>query len=655
MIRWGLLAACVLCAAAASAAALPDLPPMALGARARGVAAIHLLGNHLPSVAAAHGKSPAELRGIFLRDQTLWIEPDGRLLYVCETEPLPADPASTSPDEAAAFSLLPADQTFFLHSRPGATKVIHLDFDGHTTSGTAWNSRVGGGDIVTPPYDIDGDRTTFSAAELTNIQYIWQRIAEDYAPYDVDVTTEDPGVEGLSKTSSSDPSYGIRVCIGGSSLDWYGASAGGVAYVGSFNWSSDTPCFAFPAQLGNGNEKYTAEAASHEAGHTLGLHHDGTTDGTVYYAGHGSWAPIMGVGYYKTITQWSKGEYPLANNKEDDLAVMQNYGIAYRADDHLSTIASATFLPGPSIFALGLIERNTDLDVFSFQTGAGAIQFTATPGSRGPNLDIRLGLYDGSGYLVAANDLTTLDATLSATVAAGTYHLSVEGVGAGDLATGYSDYASLGQYTLTGTIVPIGTLQPPVASAFATPTAGAAPLTVAFSSAGSDDPDGAIARFEWSFGDGASSLEPNPTHVYSAAGSYQAVLIVTDNSGLSANASVIITVQDTLTSNNIAFVGQIQMSLLKSVAGSTAQARVLVFGATTMPVPLPNAIVTGVWSGLTTGTATATTDADGEVVFTSKKSKKVGTFTFTVTRVSAIGYTYDPNQNDVTTASIANQ
>lgn len=61
-----------------------------------------------------------------------------------------------------------------------------------------------------------------------------------------------------------------------------------------------------------GTETYIAEAAAHEFGHNLGLSHDGTTTGTTYYAGHGSglvsWAPIMGVGYYNNVTQWSKDE-----------------------------------------------------------------------------------------------------------------------------------------------------------------------------------------------------------------------------------------------------------------------------------------------------------------------------------------------------------
>jgi hypothetical protein len=75
-------------------------------------------------------------------------------------------------------------------------------------------------------------------------------VAEDFAGFDVDVTTEDPGVEALRRTTSSDNAHGIRVCMGGSSSDWLGAGAGGVAYIGSFSWSSDTPTYVFTENLG---------------------------------------------------------------------------------------------------------------------------------------------------------------------------------------------------------------------------------------------------------------------------------------------------------------------------------------------------------------------------------------------------------------------
>jgi PKD repeat protein len=48
---------------------------------------------------------------------------------------------------------------------------------------------------------------------------------------------------------------------------------------------------------------------------------------------------------------------------------------------------------------------------------------------------------------------------------------------------------------------------------------------------GSDDPDGDVVRWQWSFGDGASSGERNPRHTYGAPGQYEVRLVVTDDDG----------------------------------------------------------------------------------------------------------------------------
>ena len=255
----------------------------------------------------------------------------------------------------------------------------------------------------------------------------------------------------------------MRVAIGGSSYDWFNQGAGGVAYLGSFNWNSDTPTYVFTQQLAAGNEKYTAEAISHEVGHTLGLYHDGRTSPSEgYYSGHGSgetgWAPIMGVGYYQNLTQWSKGQYLSANNTEDDLAIITSQnGFGYKVDDTGSTLGTANPLSvsGTAVSANGIIERNSDVDFFSFTTGAGVISLAIAPSGRSPNLDILAELYNAAGTLVATSNPTDLlAASISATVSAGTYYLKVDGVGKGDpLGTGYTDYGSLGQYAITGTII----------------------------------------------------------------------------------------------------------------------------------------------------------------------------------------------------------
>ncbi len=364
----------------------------------------------------------------------------------------------TSESQAPAATL---SDTFSLHSNPGASHTIYLDFDGHITQNTTWNSWKGISTIETPAYDFDGDLLSFSDAELTRIQYIFQRVAEDFLPFDVNVTTQEPPLSDLVKSGSSDSRWGIRVVIGGSSNDWLGQAAGGVAWVGSFNSSSDTPVFAFEAQLNNGAEKHVTEAVSHEVGHALGLNHDGTsTQG--YYTGHGSgetgWAPIMGVGYGKNLTQWSRGEYAGASNTQDDLSIIttQN-GFGYRADDHGNSLGSATPLTvsGNAVNGSGIIERNTDFDLFSFNTDAGTINLDILPAQRGANLDVLAELLDANGKVIASsNPLDLLSAGIDTSVSAGEYFVRITGTGKGDPANGgYSDYGSLGQYTISGQMV----------------------------------------------------------------------------------------------------------------------------------------------------------------------------------------------------------
>jgi PKD repeat protein len=82
---------------------------------------------------------------------------------------------------------------------------------------------------------------------------------------------------------------------------------------------------------------------------------------------------------------------------------------------------------------------------------------------------------------------------------------------------------------------------PPVAVASGSPASGVAPLTVAFSSAGSSDPEGATLTYNWTFGDGATTTTANPSHTYASAGTYFAQLSVSDGVNTTASGNITIT------------------------------------------------------------------------------------------------------------------
>jgi len=85
--------------------------------------------------------------------------------------------------------------------------------------------------------------------------------------------------------------------------------------------------------------------------------------------------------------------------------------------------------------------------------------------------------------------------------------------------------------------------KPPVASVYARPTSGEAPLTVRFTGSGTDK-DGKIVSYYWDFGDGHTDTQQNPTHTYLTPGTYTVTLTVTDDNGATATDTVEITVTE---------------------------------------------------------------------------------------------------------------
>jgi len=76
-------------------------------------------------------------------------------------------------------------------------------------------------------------------------------------------------------------------------------------------------------------------------------------------------------------------------------------------------------------------------------------------------------------------------------------------------------------------------------------------LTAAFSAAGSTDPDGDIASYEWEFGDGGTATGETVVQEYDAGGTYTATVTVTDETGASDTSQMDVMVSRTPTTFDV--------------------------------------------------------------------------------------------------------
>ena len=290
--------------------------------------------------------------------------------------------------------------------------VILLDFNGHVVANTSWN--VNGNINCAPANLTEADQAI-----------VFQRITTDYSPFNVLITTDE------TVYNNANPFTRVRLIIT-ESWEWYG-QAGGVAFLNSFKWGDNTPCFVFSSLLGYSVKKIS-EAGSHEIGHTLGLRHQSAYNSSgvktsEYNSGQGTgeigWAPIMGVSYNQNLSLWHNGPSSVSSTSiQNDISIISGV-VGQVTDDYSNTTASAASL---STSLQGLMNSSTDVDFFSINI-TGTKSITAIPknvgiNNEGGNLDLIMNVYNSQGVLISTvNDPNIL--STSTVLQPGSYFVSV--------------------------------------------------------------------------------------------------------------------------------------------------------------------------------------------------------------------------------------
>ena len=337
-----------------------------------------------------------------------------------------------------------------LSSLPSAKATIFLDFDGHTVTGSSWNS---GNALYCTPSGLNDQQIT----------EVFNRVSEDYRPFNINITTDSTIFLAAPLTQR------IRIIVTLTS-GWF-TGVGGVSFTGSFVWGDDTPGFVFPDRL-NHSPKIIAECCTHESGHTVGLSHQAKYNGNcalvaTYNEGVGtgeiSWAPVMGNSYYRNLSGWNNGPTPSGcTADQDNLSIITSRnGFTYRKDDHSDDAENSPTsieVNNTEFASEGIITTNTDKDVFKITLPKdGQIRINTKPYSVGANnegadLDVQVTLFNASkSVLRTYNPKDKLDVSVDTLLMAGNYYVEVQGVGNENT----TNYGSLGSYAINGTFSPL--------------------------------------------------------------------------------------------------------------------------------------------------------------------------------------------------------
>ena len=239
------------------------------------------------------------------------------------------------------------------------------------------------------------------------------------------------------------------------------------------------------------------------------------------------------------------------------------------------------------------------------------------------------------------------------------------GYNSGTCATAGHAYAAAGTYTVTLTVTDNAgatstatrtvTVSAPNQAPVASFTTSSADLSVTVDAGASYDPDGSVATYAWTYGDGATGAGRTGAHAYAAAGTYTVTLKVTDNAGATTTAtrSVTVTAPAAAQPAPADHVGDLTGSVKKSGNGERLTWSVLIVDASGRALSGATVQATVTLPSGATTTLTATTSSTGVATFRVDAGKAAGqTYTLCVSNVLLSGWTYDAGANVVTCRSV---
>lgn len=271
--------------------------------------------------------------------------------------------------------------------------TLYLDFDGERVNSRIGDFWLGSSYVDIPAYDLS--QYGWGGREQESIQYVLNFVQEDYAAYNINVTTTKP-TSGEYTT----------IYVGGDN-SWFRPDSGviGVATYDVGNKWATNYGFAFSEELdiyytySYGDlmkySEYLANLITHEAAHTYGANHVQNTSAMM-----NPYLPIN-----PRTSMFGHGNIPNSSSYQDTQSLLgTNIGYAHGEDDYGNNLAGSYSIDENSIVS-GLLERRDDVDAFRFTataSGTITIDINTTPFG---NLDSVLTVYQNStSSVIQTND-----------------------------------------------------------------------------------------------------------------------------------------------------------------------------------------------------------------------------------------------------------